>query len=89
MQQNGIVFIVIAVDGKKGIRFTRIFAPGLLDIERDKQFVNTIASHINSHFGGMKLRSTNIDSKKVALKVKSLIKKERGKTPKVYVQIIS
>ena len=36
----------------------------------------------------MRIRNNNGDSKKIALKVKNLIKKERGKTPRVYVQII-
>lgn len=88
MQQNGIVFIVVVLDGKKGIRYSKVFAPGILDIERDKPFFQQIQSFINEHFGNMKIRNNNGDSKKIALKVKNLIKKERGKTPRVYVQII-
>ncbi len=88
MQQNGIVFIVVVLDGKKGIRYSKVFAPGILDIERDKPFFQQIQSFINDHFGNMKIRNNNGDSKKIALKVKNLIKKERGKTPRVYVQII-
>lgn len=89
MQQNGIVFVIVVLDGKKGIRFSRVFAPGVLDIERDKQFISTIISFISSTFGNIKIKNSNVESKKIALKVKSLIKKERGKTPRVYVQIIS
>jgi mRNA degradation ribonuclease J1/J2 len=88
MQQNGIVFIVVALDHKRGIRYSRVFAPGVLDIERDKDFFHTLTSFIGETFGNTKIRNTNVDSKKIALKVKNLIKKERGKTPRVYVQII-
>ena len=88
MQQNGVVFIVVALDGKKGIRYSKIFAPGVLDIERDKQFINQIVGFISNNFGSLKLKNTNIDSKKIALKVKGMIKKERGKTPRVFVQIV-
>ncbi len=88
MQKNGIVFIVVVLDGKKGIRYIKVFAPGILDIDRDKQFINQISSFINNNFGNLKLKDTNMDSKKIALKVKGMIKKERGKTPRVYVQIV-
>ncbi len=88
MQQNGIIFIVVALDHKRGIRYSRVFAPGILDIERDKQFFHTLTAFISENFGNTKIRNTNVDSKKIALKVKNLIKKERGKTPRVYVQII-
>ena len=88
MQQNGIVFVVIVMDNKRGIRYVRIFAPGVLDIERDKEFFQRIIAFINDNFGDVKIKNTNADSKKIALKVKNLIKKERGKMPRVYVQII-
>ena len=51
MQQNGIVFVIVVLDGKKRNRFSRVFAPGVLDIERDKQFISTIISFISSTFG--------------------------------------
>lgn len=89
MQQNGVVFIVIVLDGKKGIRYSKVFAPGILDSDKDKQFIGTISNFIQNNFGSIKIKNTNVDSKKIALKVKGLIKKERGKMPKVYVQIVA
>lgn len=88
MQQNGIVFLIVILDGKKGIRYSKVFAPGILDHERDKPFIQQIQTFISDNFGNLKLRNNNGDSKKIALKVKNLIKKERGKSPRVYVQIV-
>jgi ribonuclease J len=88
MMIQGIVFVIIVLDGKKGIRYVRTFAPGLLDLERDKEFFQKINQYIMEHFGNTKIRTNNIDSKKIALKLKNFIKKERGKMPRVYVQIV-
>lgn len=88
MQQNGIIFIVMLLDGKKGLRQTKVFAPGVLDMDRDRQFINKIIDFISNGFSEIKPKNVNVESKKIALKVKNLIKKERGKAPRVYVQIM-
>jgi hypothetical protein len=88
MMMQGIVFVIVVLDGKKGIRYSRIFAPGVLDMERDKEFFQKLTGYLNDNFGGTRIRSNNVDSKKIALKLKNFIKKERGKMPRVYVQIV-
>ena len=47
-----------------------------------------INQYITEQFGNTKIRTNNLDSKKIALKLKNFIKKERGKMPRVYVQIV-
>jgi ribonuclease J len=92
MQQNGIVFVVINTDSRdRSIRYVKIFAPGILDIERDKGFITFLCSFIKDNFNNLNnlnTKHTNADGKKIALKIKGLIRKERGKTPKVHVHLV-
>jgi len=88
MMMQGIVFIILVLDGKKGIRYVKTFAPGVLDIERDKEFFQKINQYISEKFGNTKILISNRTSQDIALKLKHFIKKERGKMPKVYVQIV-
>ncbi len=89
MQQHGVVFIVISTNGKdRSIRYVKIFAPGVLDYERDNVFIRHLTSYIKENFNNVNTKHTNADSKKIALRIKNLIKKERGKMPKVHVQLV-
>jgi ribonuclease J len=88
MQQNGIVFVVIIIDGKNGIKHIRILAPGLIDMDKDKQFLNTMLAFVKEYYNNNKIKNSMTDRKKIALKIKNFIRKERGKTPRVHVQIV-
>jgi ribonuclease J len=92
MRDNGIVFIIINCDGK-GVKYVRVFGPGILDSEKDKNMINAIIDIIKTMFSNNNIKNltemrSNVNVKKIALRIKSFLQRERGKKPRVIIHFV-
>ncbi|CAL7960122.1 ribonuclease J [Alphaproteobacteria bacterium] len=88
MRDNGLVMVII-VANKQGrlLCAPRIIAPGLLDKHRDGEFISILIKEIKSSLINMKKLEERTLGKSISHMVKKLISKERGKDPKIIIQL--
>ena len=86
--ENGVIIVVLMINNRYMlIKKPKILSIGLLDAKNDSELVGFLSGEIFENFTSMKKKDNKSISDSVISFVKKCIKRERGKSPFVVVQI--
>lgn len=88
LRDHGII-IISALINKNGklVRMPKVFAPGVLDISEDSQVSNMLIQEISNNIKSLKNHTHSSLTKIITNTVEKFIRQERGKQPKIIVNI--